>query len=346
MRSVRIGLFAASIVAVVAVGIAGWALWRPGPDIETMKARFARPEAPPFPSDNAFTPEKARLGEALFFDPRLSGANDLACAGCHLPEKGWEDGRPTAVGTGGKAVDRHTPTLWNLAWGRTFFWDGRARSLEQQAAMPIEAPNEMNQPLAGLVAELRAIPGYRDAFAEAFPQAERPVSADNLRKAIATFERTLVQPMTPFDRWVAGDAGAIGDSARRGFRLFNGKARCVECHGGWNFTNGAFHDIGLPATEDKGRGPVIDVAEVNYAFKTPTLRDVTRRAPYMHDGSLPTMEAVIAHYEGAFERRPTLSPDLEAIDLSEREERDLIAFLKTLETPAAARLSTVPELPE
>lgn len=321
-------------------------MWPRQPDTEATRARFARPAAPPFPADNGFTPAKARLGKLLFFDPRLSGDNDLACAGCHLPGKAWEDGRRTAQGTRGKAVDRHTPTLWNVAWGRTFFWDGRARSLEEQAKFPIQAPKEMNQPLPELVAELRSVPGYRKAFAEAFPQADQPVSTDNLAKAIATFERTLVQPMTPFDRWVAGDAEAVGEAAKRGFRLFNGKARCVECHGGWKFTNGAFHDIGLPATDDKGRGPVIDVPEVNHAFKTPTLRDVTRRAPYMHDGSLPTLEAVIAHYEGGFVRRPTLSADMAAIDLNEREEDDLIAFLKTLETPPTARPLTEPELPE
>lgn len=310
-----------------------------------LKDRYRRPDTPPFPERTPYTPEKAELGKTLFFDPRLSGDNRSSCASCHRPELGWEDGERLTESTGSGMLKRHTPTLWNLAWGRTFFWDGSAPTIEAQALMPIRNSAEMNQPIDELLAEIRNVEGYRRRFARAFP--DRPeVTRDNLAKAIATYERTLVQPDTPFDRWVEGDRDAISESAKRGFELFNGKARCVACHSGWNFTAGAFHDIGLPDTGDRGRGRVLDLSAADHMFKTPTLRDIARRAPYMHDGSIATLKGVIDHYEGEFVRRDTLSADMEKIALSEAEEADLIAFLHTLTTPAAARGVDMPEIPE
>ena len=297
---------------------------------DTIKDQYKRPKAIPFPSNNPYSEAKATLGRKLFFDTRLSGKNTIACASCHIPVLAWEDGREKAIGEDGEMLNRHTPTLWNLAWGEFFFWDGRAASLEEQALLPIQAALEMNQPLEALVASLQRLPEYRQGFAAAF--SENPnITSETIAKALATFERTLVSPETPFDRWIAGDEKAISEAAQRGFMLFNTKANCAACHSGWAFTDHAFHDIGLSGN-DKGRGAVLALSEVAHAFKTPTLRDITRRAPYMHDGSLPTLKAVIAHYNGGFRQRPTLSADLQAIALSTEEKAELLAFLETLTT--------------
>jgi len=315
--------------------------------LATLKAQYERPETIPFPAGNPHSPAKVKLGKQLFFDQRLSGSDDTSCASCHIPALGWEDGERLTESTGGGNLKRHTSTIWNRAWGRTFFWDGSARSLEDQALQPIKNPGEMNQAMPALMRELRDIPGYREGFRAAFPDAENPViTPERLAKAIATYERTVVQPQTPFDAWVAGDSDAVSTAAARGFRLFNGKARCAECHTGWNFSSGAFHDIGLPSTGDRGRGAVLKLAAADHMFKVPTLRDIARRAPYMHDGSLPNLKAVLDHYQGGFVQRETLSADMQAIALTDREEAELIAFLRTLTTPADARDVSRPELPQ
>ena len=316
------------------------------PDLAALKAKYERPDSIPFPPDNPRSAVKVELGKMLFFDPRLAGDDATSCASCHMPEMGWEDGERLTESTGGGNLKRHTPTIWNAAWGRTFFWDGSARSLEAQAVMPIKNASEMNQAMDSLLAEVRAIDGYARRFAQAFPASDPAVTEANLARAIATYERTVVQPETPFDAWVKGDGDAISQAAKRGFRLFNGKANCAECHSGWNFTAGAFHDIGLPDTGDRGRGRVLDLAAADHMFKTPTLRDIARRAPYMHDGSKPNLKAVLDHYQGAFVRRDTLSADMTAIDLTQQEEAELIAFLRTLTTPADARGVDRPELPQ
>jgi cytochrome c peroxidase len=343
----RVAFLSLSLALIAAVALAAWWLWLrdAGPSRAELKAQYARPADVPFPDDNPYSPAKAQLGKQLFFDQRLSGNNDISCAGCHMPEQGWEDGKPVAQSPTGQPQRRHSPTLWNVAWIKFFFWDGRSRSLEDQASRPVLAQGEMNQPMPSLLDELRGIEGYRQGFADAFPD-DPAITQENMVKAIATYERTIVQPTTPFDAWVAGHEDAISPAAKRGFELFNGKAKCVNCHGGWNFTKGAFHDIGLAATEDKGRGPVIGVDAANYAFKAPTLRDIARRAPYMHDGRLATLRQAIEHYEGPFPDRPSLSADLQAIDLNDRETEDLIAFLQTLTTPKALQGVTRPELPQ
>lgn len=345
-RTFAVSALAALVLLAAAGGAVWWfALRDIGPSLAELKQRYARPAEIPFPEDNPYSEAKVQLGKQLFFDRRLSGNNDVSCAGCHVPELGWEDGMPVARSPTGEPQKRHTPTLWNVAWIKFFFWDGRSRSLEDQASRPVLSQGEMNQPMPSLLKELRGIDGYRQAFAEAFP--EQPgINQANMVKAIATYERTLVQPTTPFDSWIAGEADAISESAKRGFRLFNGKANCNACHSGWNFTQGAFHDIGLAATDDKGRGPVLDVEAANNAFKTPTLRDIANRAPYMHDGRFPDLETVIAHYEDGFVTRNTLSEDMQEIDLSEQETEDLIAFLKTLSTPEPLQTVTRPELPQ
>ena len=300
----------------------------PAPGLADLKAKFRRPPTIPFPSSNPYSDAKRALGETLFNDKRLSADGSFACATCHDRQKGFADGRVTAVGVPGRPLARHTPTLWNLAWAVHVFWDGRARSLEEQAQGPIVAPDEMAQPMDALIARLGADPAYAPAFAKAFPKEPR-VSDENLKKAIATFVRTLVSPQTRFDRWVAGDDKALSAREADGFRLFTGKAGCANCHTGWAFTDYAFHDIGLPG-DDRGRGAVLRLPAAEHAFKTPSLREIGRSAPYMHDGSLATLAEVVRHYTSGIVERPTLSPDLRRENLTGDEQAALVAFLGTL----------------
>jgi len=299
--------------------------------VEELRRSYHRPAEIPYPGTNPFTPEKALLGRILFFDPRLSGSNLLSCASCHNPSFGWGDGQARAHGHGMVELGRRTPSVLNGAWGAAFFWDGRADTLEQQALGPIAAPGEMNQPLDQLPAKLRGITGYRPLFEAAFPG--RGITIEAVAEAIATFERGVVSGRSPFDRWVEGDASAISDAAKRGLVVFHDRANCNSCHKGWNFTDDSFHDIGLP-TDDRGREGVLEGFDtVRHAFKTPGLRDIARRAPYMHNGSVPTLDAVIRHYESGFVRRASLSNEIRPLTLSAAERSDLVAFLETLTSP-------------
>jgi cytochrome c peroxidase len=302
-----------------------------GMDLATLKAAFRRPQAVPFPADNPYSEAKRTLGEKLFHDKQLSGDGSTACATCHIREKGFADGRDRGSGVSGQRLGRHTPTLWNLAWARPVFWDGRARNLEQQVFGPIESPDEMAQPKAPLIARLNADPDYVRAFAKAFPS-DRKVSDENLAKAIATYERTLVSPLTRFDRFVDGDDGALTAQEVEGFKLFTGKAGCANCHTGFNFTDGNFYDVGLPDA-DRGRGAVLRLPAADHAFKTPGLRELKRSAPYMHDGSLATLNDVLDHYEHGVVERKTVAPDIvRKLALTDQERSALLSFLATLST--------------
>jgi cytochrome c peroxidase len=299
-------------------------------DLAALKPEFRHPtEAAPEPEDNPSSPAKVRLGWALFQDRRLSGDQSLACVDCHQPERDWQDGRARAQGMGGHTLRRRTPSLFDTAWGETYFWDGRAPSLEAQSRIPIEASDEMNLKMVDAIKRLQDVGFYQGMFAEAFPS-DPKVSETNVARALAAFERTIASGTTPFDRWVEGQEDAIGPAAKRGFALFTGSANCATCHTGWRLTDDAFHDTGLPGTGDPGRGPVIAVPQLNNSFKTPSLRNVARRAPYMHDGSLPSLRAVVDHYADGIVQRPTLSEDLKRITLTEAERADLVAFLETL----------------
>jgi cytochrome c peroxidase len=328
-RSLRGFLAAAFLCGALVGGAAALGATTDEPvDLGVLKAKFRRPAAIPFPASNPYSEQKRALGATLFHDKRLSADGTFACASCHVIGKGLSDGRVTAVGVPGRALARHTPTIWNLAWAGPVFWDGRAHSLEEQVAGPITAPDEMGQPMAPLIARLATDKSYIRAFAKAFPKQPR-VSEDNLKKAIATYERTLVSPRTRFDRWVEGDSAALSAQETDGFRLFAGKAGCANCHSGWAFTDYAFYDVGLES-EDRGRGAVLRLEQAEHAFKTPSLREVGRRAPYMHDGSVATLADAVKHYVDGITDRPTLPPDLRKITLSADEQAALVAFLGSL----------------
>ncbi|MBY0333323.1 MAG: c-type cytochrome [Acetobacteraceae bacterium] len=303
----------------------------PPPDaaaLDALRARYRRPDAIPFPRDNAYSDAKYRLGQVLFFDPRLSGSNTMSCASCHNPALGWEDGLRTARGEQANTLRRSTPTILNIAWAEPLMWDGRKESLEDQALGPVADAGEMNQPVDELVAELSRIPGYRRLFRDA--HGADAVTPRGIALALATFQRTIVSNLSPFDRWVAGDASAMGADAVRGFVLFNTRANCAACHAGWRLTDDSFHDIGL-ASGDIGRGAHMpEVPLMRHAFKTPTLRNIALRGPYMHDGSAMTLREAVLHYDTGFVDRPSLSPEMRRLNLSPRDADDIVAFLRAL----------------
>lgn len=315
------------VVLVVAALLGG------APSVEqqarALAAKYRRPAA-----TKVTQPKLVQLGKQLFFDPRLSGAATMSCASCHNPSLSWADGLAKGVGLRGVTLARRTPTILDVGFGQTFMWDGRAESLEEQALLPITAPDEMNLSEAELVARLSNIGEYRRTFAAVFPDAG--VSAANVATALAAFERTVVSGQAPFDRWVAGDAKALPESAKRGLVLFDGKAACAKCHSGWRFTDESFHDLGVPDA-DLGRGGLKAFSSfrvLQHAFKTPSLRDTARRGPWLHDGSAATLEEVVELYDvGGRVKRESLSSDIKPLGLSAQEKADLVEFMRTLSAP-------------
>jgi cytochrome c peroxidase len=354
IRSARSG----PVVAAVALGLIGFAnlsfgaaivgemrRTEPGPKaavaLDAMKAEYRRPALIPFPKENPYTPDKASLGKKLYFDTRISVTSAQSCASCHSPGFGWGDGLAVGVGHGMAKLGRHSPTIVNAAWGGIFMWDGRLANLEEQALGPIQSPGEMNMPIEQLMERLGTIAEYQPLFAAAFPG--DGLSPKSLAAAIATYERTVVSEEAPFDLWIEGNEKAISDEAKRGFVLFNTKAQCSSCHEGWNFTNDGFQDIGLPSA-DVGRGQFLpQVIKMKHAFKTPGLREIARRGPYMHDGSIATLEQVVEHYDQGGVDRPSRSDLVKPLSLTPQERSELVAFLKTLTSNLDP--TTVPVLP-
>lgn len=283
-----------------------------------------------YPDDKPPSAAEINLGKALFFDKRLSLNNKTSCATCHNPELGFSDGVAVGKGTMGNTLGRHTPHLYNLAWGTVFFWDGRAGSLEEQALGPIEAAGEMNMPLEKLMPKLQEVPFYTKTFREVYPKAG--LTKENLGKAIAAFERTIISMNSPFDKYMKGDKAAMSAAAIRGMKLFEGKARCAECHDGPNFTDDSFHNIGVGG-EDKGRAAVVKDDSLLGAFKTPGLRNVALSAPYMHDGSVKTLEGVVRFYNKGGKHKKGLSDLIKPLQLTDNEVADVVAFLNALTEP-------------
>lgn len=314
------------VILGVAVAVAQWTTDNPN----DQRADFKAPSIIPHPIDNPPNVEKIALGRKLFFDTSLSKTSDISCATCHDPNFGFEDGKSRSIGVTGQDLGRHTPTLINLAWSESYFWDGRAADLEEQAIAPIMSKTEMGMTPQALIERLSKDEDYQSDFQQVF--GEEGLSLKTLAMALAAFERTLVSKNAPFDAWVAGNEKAISASAKRGFELFTGKARCSLCHSGWNFTDDGFHDIGLKSL-DEGRFEVLSFPTMHHAFKTPGLRNIRERAPYMHDGSLATLDAVIRHYDNGFQQRDSLSDLMQPLGLSANERADLIVFLNSLSSP-------------
>ncbi len=276
-----------------------------------------------YPADNPYSAAKSELGKKLFFDPRLSGSNIMSCATCHNPSLGWGDGLPLGKGHNMGQLGRNVPTVINSAYNKTQFWDGRAPSLEEQAKGPILSEGEMHQDKAELMEELAAIPDYVRSFERVFPG--EGLTWDNIAKAIATYERQIVSADSDFDRFNAGDTTAMSESAQRGWALYKGKARCLSCHFGPNFTDDRFHNLGV-ADDDKGRIAVTGKKRDQAKFKTPTLRSVALTAPYLHNGQEATLLDVVKFYNRGGDRKGELSP----LKLNDGEMADLVAFMEAL----------------
>ncbi len=261
------------------------------------------------PEDNPITAAKVELGKLLYFDGRLSRDGTVSCATCHDPAKGFTDQARVSTGVDGKTGTRNAPTVVNTAFNIFQFWDGRAPSLEAQAKGPIENPVEMATTHAAVVTKIAAVAGYKPHFRAAFGGEE--VTIDRIAQAIASFERTVLSGNSAWDRHVARDATALSPAAVRGLELFEGKALCTRCHVGFNLTDGLFHNLGVGMTAEKpdlGRFGVTKDKQDTGAFKTPTLRDIQRTAPYMHDGSMATLEEVVDFYDRGGEPNPWLDP--------------------------------------
>jgi cytochrome c peroxidase len=298
----------------------------------------------PFPPlrGEAPTPDRVALGRALFFDPILSRDGDLSCAHCHQPARGLADGLPRARGRGGRELRRNTPSLYNVGYKARLFWDGRAPDLETQVLAPLLSPDEMAADPVRLLERLRAIPAYREAFARAFPEAgSDAVSLETLGRALAAFERTLISRGARYDRYAAGDRSALSASERRGLTLLRSlNTRCFECHPPPTFQVPHATGIGVPGDDD-GAGGVERIAQRRGFFQVPSLRNVARTAPYMHDGSLATLEDVVRFYAGGGGRAQGVDPariddQIRPFTLRDQEVADLVAFLGSLTDESAS----------
>lgn len=305
--------------------------------------REQAPKAPlglppvPWPTDNPYSKAKAELGRQLYYDKRLSTNQTVSCASCHAPEFAFTDGQPVSTGIKGQKGGRSAPTVINRAYSTLQFWDGRAASLEEQAKGPLANPLEMTMEKdadaahKSCVACLKGIPGYVKQFQKVFGTAD--LTIDHVAKAIATFERTVLSGNAPYDRYEAGDKSAMTPAQVRGMDVFFNKAKCDSCHIGFNFTDGSYANIGIGINKpspDLGRYMITKREEEKGAFKTPTLREVSRSAPYMHDGSLKTLEEVVEHYNKGGIKNPWLDPRMKPLNLTAEDKKDLVEFLKAL----------------
>lgn len=261
----------------------------------------------PVPEDNPLTVEQIELGRRLFNDRRLSRDGSIACSSCHDPARAFSDGRPVAIGVFGRLGRRSAPAILNRAYGRVFFWDGRVSTLEEQVLQPIEDRNEMDLPA---------------------PEGARRVglTVSELSRALASYVRSILAGNAPYDRYINGDATALDDDQRAGLALFRGKANCTACHIGPNLTDERLHNTGVAWRGDR----LIDDGGGSGTFKTPTLREITRTAPYMHDGSLTTLEDVIEFYDDGGRPNPALDREIKSLRMTNQEKQNLLAFLATL----------------
>ena len=263
------------------------------PEIQPLPAQLATYEAMTIPADNPMTPEKVALGRQLFFDERLSIDGSKSCYSCHVCEKGLTDGLPKAIGPGNKQLPRSSPTLWNIGYHKEFYWDGRSPSLEKQAMAAWTGGNMGVGDKAGeIVAKINALEGYKTQFQKVF---NSDATAENMMKAISAYERTIISGNTAWDRYRAGDQSAMSESAIRGWNIFQ-TIKCTNCHDGVLFTDQQYHNVGIgmdQPTPDGGRANHTKNPADTGAFKTPTLRDIAKSAPYFHDGSAKTLEEAV-----------------------------------------------------
>ncbi len=284
------------------------------------------------PDNNPLTVEKVELGKLLFFDPRLSRDNTISCASCHKPELAWTDGTKLSIGINNQLSTRNGMTVVNRLYGRAQLWHGKMSTLEAQAINPLVKTVRMGMPSTDAeVAKLNAIKGYRDRFQQIFCT---DVTIDGVAKAIAAFERTILSGNSPADRFdMGGEENAISESAKRGLKIFQSKGRCTRCHSGFNFADEEFHNLGIDwdtANADLGRYSVEKHPGTVGGFKTPTLREIARTAPYMHDGRFATLEEVVEFYNKGGIQNPHLSNLIIPLGLEDQEKKDLVEYMRAL----------------
>ena len=291
------------------------------------------------PDDNPITPEKVALGKQFFWDKRWSASATVACVSCHPPDHGWSDPQAFSTNFAGKPTPRHAPTIINRLFSDRQLWTGLRPTLEEQALKDSNRTDEM------VVKRLGEVPEYQREFRKVFG---KDLDPDGVAKAIAAYVRTILSGDSAYDRFQAGDKSALSAAAQRGLALYSGKARCAACHAGFNFSDESYHNIGVGMDKeqpDLGRYTVTNQEADKGTFKTPTLRDVAKRGPYMHDGSEKTLAQVVAFYNKGGVQSPWLSKEIQPLGLTEGEQADLVAFLASLTGQAAPDLSSPPQLP-
>lgn len=314
------------------------------PEIQPLPPGLSTYEAMPVPPDNPMTPEKVALGRQLFFDERLSIDSSKSCYSCHLCENGLTDGLPKAIGPGNKQLPRSSPTLWNIGYHKEFYWDGRSPSLEKQAQAAWTGGNMgVGEKTAEVVARINALGGYKSQFQKVF---QSDATVENMMKAIAAYERTIISGNTAWDRWRAGDETAVSESAKRGWNIFQA-IKCNNCHDGVLFTDQQYHNVGIgmdQPTPDGGRANATKKPEDTGAFKTPTLRDIAKSAPYFHDGSAKTLEeAVDIMLAGGKPNQYLDKKNLQPQKVLPEQREDLFNFLRSLSVDCTLSKPTLPQ---
>jgi cytochrome c peroxidase len=343
MRGVMSRIRSATLLVTLVLMLASCAAQETTPPWETATPIVPLP-TPPLGTQADFaslsfqvTPEKVRLGRWLFFEPRLSADGSISCASCHRPENAFSEPTPHSTGIRGQQGNRKSPSFVNGAWPfyPVFFWDGRAASLVEQAKGPMANPIEMGGSHDVIVTTLQGNGGYRKIFRDVF--GDEAVTIDRVAEAIAAYETTRLSGNSAWDRWKAGDETAVSDAVKRGDALFFDKAACAQCHVGWNFTDAQFHNLGIGwdaasgSFPDPGRVAISKDPKDTGAFKTPTLRDVSRHAPFMHDGSVATLRDTVEHYNKGGTPNPWLSPRMKPLGLTPQEVDDLVAMMEALD---------------
>lgn len=300
-----------------------------------------------WPKDNPYSPAKVELGRLLYFDKRISADGTLSCASCHDPKKGYTDQAAVSTGIRGQKGPINSPTVINRAYGMLQFWDGRANSLEAQAVGPMANPIEMGNTHPAVLTRINSIAGYRTKFKQVFGTDQ--ITLDDIAKAIATFERTVVSGNSPYDKYKAGNKAAMSAAQIRGMDVYFNKAKCDQCHEGINFTTNSFHNLGIgtdKAKPDAGRYDVTKRDSDWGAFKTPTLREIEHTFPYMHDGRFKTLAEVVDFYDKGGIKNKNLDEKMKPLELSAGDKSDLVAFMKALSGEGWQHLTEPKEFPQ
>jgi len=329
-----------ALVGLAAIVVLLGSDWSSAADFGLKLPNGLQEDAAQIPDDNPITPEKVALGKKFFWDTRWSASGKVACVSCHRPDHGWSDPRRFSTDFAGKPTPRHAPTIVNRLFSDQQHWSGLRVSLEEQAG------KDVNKTDRKVMEQLGTVPDYRREFRAVFG---RDFDPDGVAQALATYVRTILSGDSPYDRFQAGDRGAMSESAQNGLRLFEGKAMCSRCHAGFNFTGEGYRNIGVGMAgpnPDLGRYSVTGDDSDRGAFKTPTLRDVAKRGPYMHDGGATTLAEVVEYYDRGGVKNPWLSSDMTPLGLTAQERADLVEFMKALTGRIDPEVSRPPDLPQ